>query len=111
MGGGTTRPYGQTIIGWTSVWLYICQDEEADKTRRQRQTISISYSRQAVNSLCETIKFKFPSSGLALVRHVVEMGPPVISCLRNVTVGGSARTERTRKLIISMDVRVSNKVF
>ncbi len=54
--GDTTRAPLQVIHMWTAHWLHPCQCQMSDKRNTDGQTISNSYSRQAVNSLCETIK-------------------------------------------------------
>ncbi len=48
--------YPHAISKWTGNWLHVYKQEMPDKTDTERRmTIGRSYSRQAVNSLCETI--------------------------------------------------------
>ncbi len=53
--GDTTRAPLQIIHKWTAHWLYPCRCQMSDKRNTDGMTISRSYSRRAVNSLCETM--------------------------------------------------------
>ncbi len=56
MSGGQTRGYPHIIYKWTSNWFHVYRQQMLGMTDTEcRMTMCRSYSRQAVNSLCETI--------------------------------------------------------